>query len=77
VITYFFYTLSPAVSAKLQTEYLYVTVPFVLYGIFRYLYLVHKEEKGGSPTRLLLTDLPLLLDVLLWLASVIFILYIL
>jgi 4-hydroxybenzoate polyprenyltransferase len=77
VITYFFYTLSSEVGAKLGTKYLFVTIPFVIYGIFRYLYLVHKEEKGGSPTRLLLTDLPLLLDVLLWLASAILILYIL
>ena len=76
VITYLFYTLSPEVSAKLDTQYLYATIPFVIYGIFRYLYLVHKEEKGGSPTRLLFTDRPLLLDVLLWLASVILILYI-
>lgn len=76
VITYLFYTLSPEVSAKLGTNYLFVTIPFVIYGIFRYLYLVHKEEKGGSPTRLLLTDLPLLIDVLLWLASAILILYI-
>jgi 4-hydroxybenzoate polyprenyltransferase len=77
VITYLFYTLSPEVSAKLHTQVLYLTVPFVIYGIFRYLYLVHKEEKGGSPTRLLLTDFPLLIDVILWLASVILILYIL
>jgi 4-hydroxybenzoate polyprenyltransferase len=77
VITYLFYTLSPEVSAKLHTQYLFVTIPFVIYGIFRYLYLVHKEEKGGSPTRLLLNDLPLLIDVVLWLASVILILYIL
>jgi 4-hydroxybenzoate polyprenyltransferase len=77
VITYLFYTLSADVAAKLHTRYLYVTIPFVIYGIFRYLYLVHKEERGGSPTTLLLTDRPLLLDVLLWLASVITILYIL
>lgn len=77
VITYLFYTLSSDVKAKLHTEYLYATVPFVIYGIFRYLYLVHKEEQGGSPTTLLLTDRPLLFDVVLWLASVITILYIL
>jgi 4-hydroxybenzoate polyprenyltransferase len=77
VVTYLFYTLSSEVRAKLQTDYLFVTIPFVIYGIFRYLYLVHKEERGGSPTRLLLTDRPLLLDVVLWLATVIFILYIL
>ncbi|MCX6828073.1 MAG: decaprenyl-phosphate phosphoribosyltransferase [candidate division Zixibacteria bacterium] len=76
VITYLFYTLSSDVRAKLHTQYLYLTIPFVIYGIFRYLYLVHKEEQGGSPTTLLLTDRPLLLDVLLWLASVVIILYI-
>jgi 4-hydroxybenzoate polyprenyltransferase len=76
VITYLFYTLSSEVQHRLNTEYLFVTVPFVIYGIFRYLFLVHKEDKGGSPTSVLLNDRPLLLDVLLWLASVIVILYI-
>jgi len=76
VITYLFYTLSSEVQLKLHTNYLFITIPFVIYGIFRYLYLVHKEEKGGSPTRLLLADRPLLIDVLLWLASVTIILYI-
>ncbi len=76
VITYLFYTLSSEVQLRLNTEYLFVTVPFVIYGIFRYLFLVHKEDKGGSPTSVLLNDRPLLLDVLLWLVSVIVILYI-
>lgn len=75
VITYLFYTLSAEVENKLNTEYLYVTIPFVIYGIFRYLYLVHKEEKGGSPTKLLLADRPLLIDVVLWLFSIVIILY--
>jgi len=77
VITYFFYTLSTEVQSKLHTEYMVLTTPFVIYGVFRYLYLVHKEAQGGFPTRLLLTDRPILLNVLLWLASVIVILYIL
>lgn len=76
VITYLFYTLSPEVSAKLGTDYLFVTVPFVIYGIFRYLYLVHQEKKGGFPTKLLISDLPLFITVLLWLATIIIILYI-
>ncbi len=76
VITYLFYTLSSEVSARLGTDYLFVTIPFVIYGIFRYLYLVHQEKRGGSPTALLLTDRPLLFDVVLWLASIIIILYI-
>ncbi len=77
VITYLFYTLSPEVGMKLDTKYLFATIPFVIYGIFRYLYLVHKEERGGSPTKLLLTDPPLLIDVVLWLATIVLILYIL
>ncbi len=75
VVTYFFYTLSEEVKDKLNTEYLYITIPFVIYGIFRYLYLVHKEDKGGSPTTLLLADKPLLADVVLWLTTIIIILY--
>ena len=70
VVAYTFYTLSPEVEEKLGVEHLEVSVPFVLYGIFRYLYLIHKKEEGGSPSRLLLTDLPMLVDVLLWLATV-------
>ena len=52
-----------------------MTTPFVIYGIFRYLYLIHLEEQGGSPTRLLLTDRPILLTVLLWLITAAFLLY--
>ncbi len=70
VVAYTFYTLSPEVEQKLGVEHLEISVPFVMYGIFRYLYLIHKKEKGGSPSRVLLTDFPLLLDVLLWFATV-------
>lgn len=70
VVAYTFYTLSPEVEEKLGVQNLVISVPFVLYGIFRYLYLIHKKEEGGSPSRLLLTDLPMLIDVLLWLATV-------
>lgn len=53
-----------------------LTIPFVLYGAFRYLYLVHIKNAGGSPEEMLLKDKPLLIDVALWLISVIVILYI-
>jgi len=75
VVAYLLYTFSSEVSSKLNTEYLYITVPFVVYGIFRYLYLIHYEEKGGSPTKVLIGDKPLMLNVILWLATVIIILY--
>ncbi len=77
VVVYMLYTFSAEVREKLNTDYLFITIPFVLYGIFRYLYLIHKEEKGGSPTRVLITDRPILLDVSLWLLTVVIVLYIL
>ena len=52
-----------------------LTLPFPLYGIFRYLYLVHQKEGGGSPAEMLLNDRPLLLCVALWAATVAVIIY--
>lgn len=75
VLAYATYTVSPEVREKLGTEYLYLTIPFVLFGIFRYLYLVHQKEEGGNPTQLMLTDLPLIVDVLLWALTAALILY--
>ena len=46
-----------------------ITVPFVMYGIFRYMYLVHRHDAGGSPADVILKDKPLLIDVLLWLVA--------
>ena len=43
-----------------------LTVPFVLYGLFRYMYLVHVKNQGGEPEELVLKDRPLLLTVALW-----------
>ena len=77
VVMYMLYTLSPEVSAKLGTGNLYLTIPFVVYGIFRYLYLIHKEEKGGSPTRVLIGDRPILMAVTLWILTAIIVLYLL
>ncbi len=75
VVTYTFYTLSPEVERNLQTEYLYLTVPFVLYGIFRYLYLIHRRGEGGNPARALLIDRALLICVALWGLTVVLLLY--
>jgi 4-hydroxybenzoate polyprenyltransferase len=75
LIAYIFYTVSPETQAKFGTPWLGVTIPFPLYGIFRYLYLVHKREGGGSPADLLLTDRPLLICVALWAIAVALIIY--
>jgi 4-hydroxybenzoate polyprenyltransferase len=75
VTAYAFYTLSPDTVRKYGTDRLSWTIPFVLYGIFRYLYLVHQKEQGGSPTDILLTDRPLLAAVFLWAAAIVLIVY--
>ncbi len=75
LVCYLIYVISPDVKERLGTDYLYITVPFVIYGIFRYYYLIHRENKGGSPTRILLTDGPILVTVLLWLGISVLLLY--
>ncbi len=68
VVAYALYTVAPETVAKVGSEGLLATVPIVLYGLFRYLYLLHRHELGGSPTKALLTDRPLLVCVVVWLA---------
>lgn len=75
LMAYSFYTTSSETAAKFGTDRLTWTIPFVLYGIFRYLYLVHQRKGGGSPAAMLLTDRPLLACVGLWVLSVILLLY--
>src|SRR5262245_9376732 len=75
VISYIFYTISPETQEKFGTHWLGLTIPFPLYGIFRYLYLVHRREGGGSPSELLLADRPLLICVALWALTVAAIIY--
>jgi len=76
VVAYAFYTLSPEVKVKLGASHMELTIPFVLYGVFRYLYLIHQKEGGGSPTRMLLTDRPILANTILWLAAVVLVVYV-
>ena len=76
VVAYALYAFSPEVAQKLGTRNLGLTIPFVLFGIFRYLYLVHQRGVGENPTSVVLTDLPLLLDVALWGLAVICALYV-
>jgi 4-hydroxybenzoate polyprenyltransferase len=75
LIAYIFYTISPETEQKFGTTWLGLTIPFPLYGIFRYLYLVHRREGGGSPADLLLNDRPLLACVTFWVVAVVLIIY--
>jgi hypothetical protein len=75
LISYVIYTISPETTQKFHTDWLGLTLPFPLYGIFRYLYLVHLKEGGGSPSDMLLNDRPLLVCVALWAITVAVIIY--
>jgi 4-hydroxybenzoate polyprenyltransferase len=75
LLAYAFYTISSETEAKFGTDRLLFTLPFPLYGIFRYLYLVHKRDGGGNPSETLLRDRPMLICVALWALTVAFIIY--
>ncbi|MBU0671739.1 MAG: decaprenyl-phosphate phosphoribosyltransferase [Candidatus Margulisbacteria bacterium] len=75
VVAYALYTLWPETVTKFGTRNLVYSVPFVLYGIFRYLYLIYKKEQGGRPEKILLTDVPLIVDIGLWVITLIMIVY--
>jgi len=75
LVAYAFYTINPDTVEKFHTTRLGLTLPFLIYGIFRYLYLVHQKEAGGSPAETLLNDRPLLISVALWALAVSLIIY--
>jgi 4-hydroxybenzoate polyprenyltransferase len=72
---YIFYAISPETARKFETDLLGLTIPFPIYGIFRYLYLVHRRNEGGSPAATLVNDRPLLTCVVLWVALVVLLIY--
>lgn len=76
VMCYCLYTISDRTIRELGTPNLVYTIPFVIYGIFRYLYLVHRHGQGDAPDQVLLNDLPLLLTVVLYVAAAGVILYV-
>jgi len=75
VTAYALYTMSPETVAKFHTQLLPATLPFVLYGIFRYLYLLYHRRIGGNPSEIVVRDRALLVNALLWLATVLLIIY--
>ena len=75
VTAYALYTMSPETVAKFHTQLLPATLPFVLYGIFRYLYLLYHKRIGGNPSEVVLRDRALLINSCLWLLMVLLIIY--
>jgi 4-hydroxybenzoate polyprenyltransferase len=75
VVSYSLYAMWPETVEKFHTDAMVFTVPFVIFGIFRYLYLVHQKEEGGAPEKIPVSDVPMIVNLLLWVATVAIILY--
>ena len=75
IVFYSLYTLSAETVAKFQTNHLMYTIPFVIYGVLRYIYMIYKRKTKGNPEIVLLTDRWLMGDVLLYVIAAWFIIY--
>jgi 4-hydroxybenzoate polyprenyltransferase len=75
VTAYALYTMSPETVAKFDTRLLPATLPFVLYGIFRYLYLLYRRQLGGNPSEVFLNDRALMVNAVFWIVAVVTIIY--
>ena len=75
VVAYAVYAISPETVEKFDTRDLIYTMPFVLFGVFRYLYLIYQRSSERNPTEAILGDRPFLINILLWAASVVWVIY--
>lgn len=75
VVSYSLYTVADQTVTRFGTHLLMATTPFVMYGIFRFFYLVHLCTEGGDPSKLLVTDRPMLINGALWALSICAIVY--
>lgn len=75
VVCYALYAIAPQTTEKYHTEHLVYTIPLVLFGIFRYLYLMYQTQDAKSPTDAILSDPPFLVNLGLWTAAVLWIVY--
>jgi len=76
IMAYSMTTFSAPVAPREPYPVLMLTIPFVVYGIFRYLYLIYQKGEGGSPDELILTDTPLALSIILWGLSILSLLFV-
>jgi 4-hydroxybenzoate polyprenyltransferase len=76
VFCYALYTVSERTVMLFGTDNLVLTTPFVLYGVFRYLYLLHLKNLGESPTDIVLSDIPMIVNFVAYAAAMLFIIYV-
>lgn len=75
IVFYGLYTVSPDITSRIGSNHMAYTIPFVIYGIFRYLYVVHAKKTCGDPTEIVLTDPALIIDMVLWLIVSAYLIY--
>jgi 4-hydroxybenzoate polyprenyltransferase len=75
IICYALYTVSEKAVSTFHTDYLIYTTPFVIYGIFRYMYLIHKKNLGENPEQIVTKDIPLIINLILWFIFSVLIIY--
>ena len=73
IVGYTLYTIDTETTAHFGTDKLLYTIPFVVFGIFRYFHLIYNKDRGGDPTNIFLTDKPLIIDIIIWIGVFIFI----
>lgn len=73
IVGYTLYTIDAETVAHFGTKQLIYTVPFVVFGIFRYFHLIYNKNSGGDPTNIFITDKPLIIDIIAWIGIFIFI----
>jgi hypothetical protein len=75
VVSYALYAVAPETVEKYHTQHLVYTIPMVLFGIFRYLYLMYQQSGERNPTEAILGDPPFLINMVLWGLAVVVIVY--
>ncbi len=76
LMAYVLYTVDERTMNVFGSDHLLYTIPFVIFGIFRYLYLIHQKGEGGNPDRIIISDRPFLINLILWMAAVAIIIYV-
>jgi len=75
IVSYALYTVSQRTVTVFQTEHLIYTTPFVVYGIFRYMYLVINHNKGENTTEIMATDISMIMNIILYSLTTVIIVY--
>jgi len=75
IICYALYTVSEKAVTTFHSDYLIYTTPFVIYGIFRYMYLIHRKNLGENPEQIVTKDIPLIINLILWFLFSVLIIY--